>query len=131
MRAFPTVLLTTALLATLALLPSCALGATPLTTIGWETPVPPAPTTTPFDESAFWESFPLPEDAELAPVAEGIDLGFTTQIVEPELFDFYAAWLRERGWAQQAPAEAVITMPRQRWRRDEMELLIELPPPDE
>ena len=64
-------------------------------------------------------------------MAEGIDLGFRTEMVEPELFYYCAVWLREQGWAQQAPAQAMITMPRQRQRRDEMELHIELPPPDE
>ena len=49
----------------------------------------------PFGEPAFWESFPLLDDAELVPVAQGVDIGFATGMIELELFDFYfyAAWL--------------------------------------
>lgn len=84
-----------------------------------------------FDEAAFWRSLPLPEDAETLVPGEGFDKAFATAMIEPDLFDFYAAWLREQGWSQQAPTEAMITLPRQRWRKDGIELLIELQPPDE
>jgi len=63
--------------------------------------------------------------------AEGFDIGFATRMIEPELFDFYGRWLRQQGWSQQAPTEAMVTLPRQRWRKDGVELLIELHPPDE
>ncbi len=76
-------------------------------------------------------AFPLPADAEEVPVVEGVYIGFTTGLSEPELFDFYAAWLGQHGWQQQAPTEAMITPPRQRWRKGDLELLIELQPPDE
>jgi hypothetical protein len=59
-------------------------------------------------------------------VGEGFDLGFATSTIEPELFDFYAAWLRPQGWRQQAPTEAMVTLPHQVWRKDEVELLIEI-----
>ncbi|HUW13756.1 MAG TPA: hypothetical protein VM537_28795 [Anaerolineae bacterium] len=85
----------------------------------------------PFDEAAFWEGFPLPDDARVVPAAEGQELAFATGMIEPELFDFYAQWLREKGWSQQAPTEAMITLPHQRWRRDSLELLIELQLSDE
>ena len=98
---------------------------------GCTPPVLTTPTPAAFDEAAFWESFPLPEDAELVPVVEGFDIGFATGMIEPELFDFYAAWLEEQGWSQQAPTEAMITLPHQRWRKDGVELLIELQPLDE
>lgn len=81
----------------------------------------------PLDEVAFWDVFPLPEDAEIMPVVEGVDLGFATALPEPQVFDFYAAWLRDQGWQQQAPAEAQVTPPRQTWRRGDAELVIEIP----
>ena len=80
----------------------------------------------PLDEDAFWDEFPLPDDAEIVPVTEGFDLGFVVEMVEPELFDFYARWLQNRGWQQQAPTEAMVTLPHQRWRKAGYELLIEI-----
>ena len=94
-------------------------------------PVLTTPAPAQFDEAAFWEAFPIPEDAETVAVGQGFDLGFATQIIEPELFDFNAAWLEAQGWSQQAPTEAMITPPRQRWRKDDVELLVELLPPDQ
>jgi hypothetical protein len=82
--------------------------------------------TVPLDEAAFWEDFPLPEDAELVEVIEGYDLGFSTAMVEPELFDAYAARLEEDGWQQQAPTEAMVTLPHQLWRQGNAQLLIEI-----
>jgi hypothetical protein len=84
-----------------------------------------------FDEEALWRDLPLPDDAETVPVGEGIDLGFATRMVEPELFDFYAAWLRDHGWRQQAPTEAMVTLPHQVWRKEGAELLIEIQGLDE
>lgn len=81
---------------------------------------------TDFDEGDFWDVFPLPDDAETLPFGEGFDLGFSTRMVEPEVFDFYAAWLSEQGWQQQAPTEAMVTLPHQTWRKDGVELLIEI-----
>lgn len=98
---------------------------------GCTPPVQPTPAPAVFNEAAFWQEFPLPEDAETLPAGEGFDKGFATRLIEPDLFDYYAHWLREQGWSQQAPAEAMITLPRQRWRRDNVELLIELQPLDE
>ncbi len=112
-------------------LPTIALLTSLLVLSGCSLPVTPTPTPTAFDEATFWKSFPLPEDAELVPVVEGFDIGFATGMIEPELFDFYAAWLEEQGWSQQAPTEAMITLPHQRWRKDGVELLIELQPLDE
>ena len=100
----------------------------------WAGCTPPEPiTATPagFDETAFWQDFPLPEDAETLAPGEGFDKGFATAMIEPDLFHFYASWLREQGWSQQAPTEAMITLPHQRWRKDSIELLIELHPLDE
>ena len=77
-------------------------------------------------EAAFWESLPRPVDAEAVEVGEGFDRGFATSMIEPQLFDFYTEWLREQDWLQQAPTEAMITLPRQVWRKDGTELLIEL-----
>ena len=74
---------------------------------------------------------PLPGDADLVPVGEGFYIGFSTALVEPQLFDFYAAWLSQRGWVLVAPIEAVVSQPHQRWRKDDLELLIELQPLDE
>jgi hypothetical protein len=94
---------------------------------------PPGPTEggTGFDEEALWRDLPLPDDAESVPVGEGIDLGFATRMVEPELFDFYAAWLSDHGWRQQAPTEAMVTLPHQVWRKEGAELLIEIQGLDE
>jgi hypothetical protein len=77
-------------------------------------------------EDAFWKRLPLPNDAEIVPVVEDVDLGFATGMAEPEVFDFYAGWLSERGWRQQAPTEAMVTLPHQVWRRNEVELFIEI-----
>jgi hypothetical protein len=85
----------------------------------------------PLDEAAFWEAFPVPEDAEAMPVVEGVDLGFTTTMLEPDLFEAYAAWLTDQGWQQQAPTEAMETLPHQTWRKDEAELVIEIEGLDE
>jgi hypothetical protein len=86
---------------------------------------------TPLDEAAFWDAFPLPEDAEAVPVVEDVDVGFATTMLEPGLFDAYAAWLRDEGWQQQAPTEAVETLPRQTWRKAGSELVIEIQGVDE
>jgi WD40 repeat protein len=94
-------------------------------------PSPSSPSGEEFDEGAFWASFPLPPDAELVPVVEGIDLGFATSLTEPEIFESYAIWLRGQGWSQQAPTEAMVTPPHQRWRKGRTELLIEIPGLDE
>jgi hypothetical protein len=64
-------------------------------------------------------------------VVEGIDLAFTTDLPEPEVFDYYATWLESNGWSQQAPTEAMITPPHQRWRKDGAELRLEIPGLDE
>lgn len=85
----------------------------------------------PIDETAFWETFPLPNDAEIVPVVEGYDYGFATTMTEPEVFDAYAAWLLEQGWQQQAPTEAMVTLPHQTWRKDGAEFLIEIQGLDE
>jgi hypothetical protein len=85
----------------------------------------------PLDETAFWDAFPLPDDAEIVTVTEGYDYGFATSMIEPEVFDAYAAWLREQGWQQQAPAEATVTLPHQTWRKDGAEFLIEIQGLDE
>lgn len=91
-----------------------------------ETPTRPPESASGFDELVFWERLPLPDDAETRPVVEGVDLGFATRMIEPELFDFYATWLEEQGWQQQAPTEAMVTLPHQRWRKGGAELLIEI-----
>jgi len=91
-------------------------------------PATPAPA---FDEAAFWESLPLPENATVVPAGQHYGLAFATDMGEPELFEFYAPWLREQGWSQQAPTEAMVTLPHQRWRKGDVELLIELQPVDE
>ena len=85
----------------------------------------------PLDEAAFWEAFPVPEDSEPVPVVEGFDLGFATVMIEPELFEAYGAWLRDQGWQQQAPTEAMETLPHQTWRKDGAELLLEIQGADE
>jgi hypothetical protein len=82
--------------------------------------------TIPLDEAAFWDTFPLPEDAEMVEVGEGFDLGFTTSVIEPEVFDAYAAWLQDQDWQQQAPTEAQVTLPHQVWRHGGAEFLIEI-----
>ena len=79
-----------------------------------------------FDEVAFLESFPLPDDAELVEVVEGFDGGFASSMTEPELFDAYGEWLEGQGWTQQAPAEAMVTLPHQVWRMVGGELLLEM-----
>jgi hypothetical protein len=78
------------------------------------------------DEAGFWDAFPLPDDAEMVPVAQSYDYGFATGMIEPELFEAYTVWLTEMGWQQQAPTEAMQTRPHQVWRRDGAEFLIEI-----
>ena len=79
-----------------------------------------------YDEASLWGTLPLPADAERAEVGKGFDVGLSTRMIEPELFDFYASWLSEHGWREQAPTEAMVTLPHQTWRKDEVELLIEI-----
>lgn len=85
----------------------------------------------PLTEPAFWDAFPMPEDAESVPVVEGYDLGYATIMSEPQLFDTYAGWLRDQGWEQQAPTEAMQTLPHQVWRKEGFELLLEVQGLDE
>jgi hypothetical protein len=94
----------------------------------WTGCTPPVlPTTAPaLDEAGFWDDFPLPDDAELIPPPDGYGLAFDTAMVEPELFDFYTEHLQDEGWSRQAPTEAMITLPHQRWRKDGVDLIIEL-----
>jgi len=84
-----------------------------------------------FDENEFWNAFILPDDAELMEVTEGLDLRFATALTEPQVFDFYDNWLRQEGWKQQAPTEAMVTRPHQRWRKQDAELHIEIEGQDE
>lgn len=81
----------------------------------------------PFDEQAFWNEFPVPDDAEGIPVTDDYDGGFLTSMSEPEIFDAYAEWLTGQGWQQQAPVEATESIPNQVWRTEGAELLIEIP----
>jgi hypothetical protein len=83
------------------------------------------------DEDAFWDAFPVPDDAEPVEVVEGYDYGFVTAMIEPDLFEAYGAWFREQGWQQQAPTEAMVTLPHQLWRKDGAEFLIEIQGVDE
>jgi len=91
----------------------------------------PTETASTVNEAALWNSLPLPDDAEIISVAEGVNLGFVTSMLEPELFDFYTVWLKDQGWRRQAPTEAMVTLPHQRWRKDAAELLIEIQGLDE
>jgi WD40 repeat protein len=79
-----------------------------------------------FDFNFFLETFPLPYDFDLLPTTQGMGINFATGLVEPQIFDFYAAWLSEDGWQQQAPIEAMVTLPHQIWRKDGNELYIEI-----
>jgi hypothetical protein len=79
-----------------------------------------------FDADAFWSELPAPDDAEGVEVLEGYDVGFVTAMTEPEIFDAYASVLGEQGWQQQAPTEAMETLPHQVWRTEGAELLIEI-----
>jgi hypothetical protein len=83
--------------------------------------------TGPFDELVFWNDFPVPDDAEGTPVIDDYDGGFLTAMSEPEILEAYAEWLTEEGWQQQAPIEAMETIPHQVWRTEGAELLIEIP----
>jgi hypothetical protein len=47
-------------------------------------------------------------------------------MIEPELFDAYATRLEEEGWQQEAPTEAMVTLPHQVWRQGNAQLLIEI-----
>jgi hypothetical protein len=87
--------------------------------------------TGPFYEEAFWNEFPVPEDAEGTPVPDDYDGGFLTAMSEPEIFEAYTEWLTEEGWQQLAPLEAMGTIPHQVWRTEGAELLIEIPGVDE
>jgi hypothetical protein len=90
------------------------------------TPADPTESAPAFDERSFWESLPRLDDAVAVEVADGFHLGYATGMIEPELFDLYATWLSDHGWHQQAPTEAMLTLPHQTWHRDGLELLIEL-----
>lgn len=66
-----------------------------------------------FNEAAFWGSLPRPDDAKGAKVGAAFHLGLATRMIEPQVFDFYAAWPREQGWRRQAPTEPLVTLPHQ------------------
>ena len=100
--------------------PCCAPNQTVTRAPGPQTPTPTLP---PFDATSFWEALPLPDDAEIEPVAEGVDLAFSTAWVEGQIFTFYEDWLQTRGWQPQ-PADEPPT--RRIWRYGETELLIEI-----
>jgi hypothetical protein len=69
---------------------------------------------------------PLPEDAEAAAYQPDEGCVFATNLIEPQLFDFYTRRLQENGWRRQAPTEAMVTLPHQVWGRDDVELRIEI-----
>ena len=77
------------------------------------------------------KSLPRPDDSTPVQVSQGYDQGYATRMIEPEVFDLYATWLADHGWQRQAPTEAYITLPHQLWRKDNLELLIELQPTDD
>jgi len=77
------------------------------------------------------EAVPRPDDADPVPVSQGFDWGFTTRLIEPELFDFYTESLEDGGWRRQAPTEAVVAPPHQVWRKNQYRLLIEIHGVDE
>ena len=83
------------------------------------------------DEKRVVGSLPRPDDADPVQVSEGLGWGFTTSLIEPELFDFYTESLEERGWRRQAPTEAVVAPPHQVWRKNQYRLLIEIQGIDE
>ena len=68
---------------------------------------------------------PLPPDARPATPQPDDGCVFTTSLIEPQLFDFYTHQLQADGWQRVAPTEAMVTLPRQIWRRDERELIVE------
>jgi hypothetical protein len=108
--------------------PEPTMGETPAAPQAAEATLTPTPSLVTLSDGS---QVPLPGDAELVPVVEGFYIGFTTGLTEPQLFDFYAAWLSQRGWVLVAPTEAVVSQPHQRWRKGDLELLIELQSPDE
>ena len=77
------------------------------------------------------QSLPRPDDAKPVQISQGYNQGYATRMVEPEVFDLYAAWLADHGWQRQAPTEAYITLPHQLWRKDGLELLVALQPADD
>lgn len=86
----------------------------------------------PLDETTFWEAFPLPEDAEMVPVVEGVDMAFATNLPAQRVLDLYGAWLRQQGWERQPPPEGVSSpYPFQVWRKENFDFLIEIQGPDE
>jgi hypothetical protein len=80
----------------------------------------------PFDKTAFLDRFPLPKDAELVQAPAPYEGGFMTAATEPEIFSMYADWLKNDGWIQKAPTEAMVTLPHQTWLTQGAELLIEI-----
>lgn len=80
----------------------------------------------PLVESAFWDAFPLPQDAEILAVTEGYDMGFASIYPEPQILETYAGWFRDQGWQEQAPTEAMTTKPHKTWIKDGAQLLLEI-----
>lgn len=80
----------------------------------------------PLAEPDFWDVFPLPDDAELLPATEGIDLAFASELPQRRILDLYGAWLRQQGWTRQSPSQAPEeTLSYEVWHKESWELVIE------
>lgn len=91
----------------------------------------PVPEAAPLEEEAFWQAFPLPDDAEFLPVVEGVDAGFSTTFLPPSrILDFYGAWLRLQGW-ERVPTTEQAPYPHRQWQKEGAQLLIEIQGQDE
>ncbi|MEW6405376.1 MAG: hypothetical protein AB1649_26595, partial [Chloroflexota bacterium] len=83
----------------------------------------PTPTLPPFDATTFWDTFPLPDDHEIEPAVEGIDLAFSTAWDEGQIFSFHKDWLESRGWVPQPAADSSA---QRVWRYQDTLLTIEI-----
>ena len=103
---------------------------TPMAT---STPTPPAalpptstPTTVPFNKLKFYETMPVPSDAEIISVVEGIDIGFRTRMSEPAIIALYTNWIAPQGWTK--ASELPYLQPNERWTKGGYEFVVYITP---
>ena len=79
-----------------------------------------------FDKLKFYETMPLPPDAEIVPVVEGIDIGFRTRQSEPAIITLYTNWITPQGWTK--ASELPYLRPNERWTKGGYEFVVYITP---
>lgn len=85
-----------------------------------------APSPAAFDKLQFLASLPLPNDAEIVPVTEGIDMGYRTRQSEPAIIALYTNWITAHGWVK--ATELPYPQPNERWTKSGLEFVVYITP---